>query len=194
MKTLAAFFLMAALAAHAQIGAFNISKERARRANESNNAEQQRIANETKDPARPNASAPAPPPADPVLAATLKNIADLSADFTALNNFTGEKIDATQKAALLNDLSAAALGKKPASASVQKLAGHLITASSCKKNPAAQKLARNVRALFNSSHLTAAQQTSLLDEVKKNLTTAGASAEDANNVFDDLKGIVDETK
>ena len=195
MKTLAAFFLMVSLAAHAQIGAYNIAKERAKRANESNNAEQQRIANAAKDPSRPNAAAPAPAaPADPVLETTMKNIADLSADFTALNNFTGEKTDPAQKAALLNDLSAAALGKKPASASVQKLAGHLITASSGKKNPAAQKLARNVRALFNGSHLTAAQQTTLLDDVKKNLTTAGASAEDANNVFDDLKGIVEETK
>ena len=184
---------MVSLTVDAQLGAFNIAKGQAKRANEANNAEQQRIANEARDPARPNVLAPAAP-GDPIREATLKNIADLQADFTALNNFTGEKIDATEKAALLNDLSAAALGKKPASASVQKLAAHLISATSGKKNPASQKLARNLHALFNGSHLTAAQSTTLLDDVKKNLTTAGASAEDAGNVFEDLKGIVEETK
>lgn len=193
MKTLAAFFLMVALTASAQVGAFNIAKERAKRANESNNAEQQRIANATTDPSRPNTAAPAAP-ADPVREATLKNIADLQTDFTAFSKATGTQVDATQKAALLNDLSAAALGKKPASISVQKLAAHLITATSGKKNSASQKLARNVHALFNSSHLNAAQQSALLDEVKKNLTAAGASADEAGNVFDALKGIVEETK
>ena len=193
MKTFAMFFLTATVAAHAQVGAFNIAKDRAKRANESNNAEQQRIANATSDPSRPNGASTLPP-TDPLHEATMKNIADLQADFTALNHFTGTQVEATQKAGLLNDLSAAALGKKPASAMVQKLAGHLITASSGKKNPALQKLSRNVHALFNSSHLTAAQQTTLLGEVKKNLTAAGAAAADADAVLEDLKDIVEETK
>jgi hypothetical protein len=193
MKTLAVFFLLASLTAHAQLGAYNIAKDQARRANDANNAEQQRIANATTDPSRPNSGAPAVP-VDPVRAATLKNIADLEADFAAFNNSTSTQADAAQKAALLNDLSAAALGKKPASASVQKLAAHLIAATTGKKNAAQQKLARNVHALFNASHLTDAQQTTLLEEVKKNLTTAGAAAADAENVFDELKGIVEETK
>ena len=184
---------MVSLAAHAQVGAYNIAKGQAKRANESNNAEQQRIANATTDPSRPNAAAPAAP-ADPVREATMKNIADLQTDFTAFNNAAGTPVDAAQKAALLNDLSTAALGKKPAAASVQKLAGHLITATSGKKNPAAQKLARNVHALFNSNHLTAVQQTALLEEVKKNLTAAGAAPGDASNVFDDLTGVIEETK
>jgi hypothetical protein len=193
MKILAALFLMVSLAAHAQLGAHNIAKERAKRANESNNAEQQRIANAAADPTHPNAAAPAAP-GDPVREATLKNIADLQADFTAFSGATNATVDATHKAALLNDLSAAALGTKPASVSVKKLADHLIAATSGKKNPAAQRLARNVHALFNARHLTAAQQTLLLAEVKKNLTAAGAAAAEAENVFDDLKGIVEETK
>ena len=190
MKTIALFFLMGSLAAQAQVGAFNIAKEQARRANAANNAEQQRIANATTDPSPPNAAVPA----DPVRAATLKNIADLQGDFTAFGNLTGAPADAAPKAALLNHLSAAALGKKPAAASVQKLAGHLMAAATGKKNAAAQKLALNVHALFNSSHLTAAQQTTLLDEVKKILTAAGTSADDVSEVVDDLKGIVEETK
>ncbi len=194
MKILATLLLMVSLTAHAQVGAFNIAKEQARRANASNNAEQQRIANATTDPSRPNGAASPAAPADPVREATLKNIADLQADFSAFNNATGTEVDAAKKAALLNDLSAAALGKKPASASVQKLAGDLIAATIGKKNTAVQKLSRNVHALFNSGHLTAAQQSSLLDEVKKNLTTAGAATDDAVNVFQDLKGIVEETK
>lgn len=184
---------MVSLAAHAQVGAFNISKERARRANEANNAEQQRIANAAADPSHPNNAAAPAAPGDPVREATLKNIADLQADFTAFSSSTNTPVDATQKAALLNDLSAAALGKKPVSASVRKLAGDLIAATGGVKNPATQKLARNVHALFNASHLTAAQQTLLLDETKKILTAAGAAAA-ADNVIEDLKGIAEETK
>jgi hypothetical protein len=193
MRTLAAIFLLGALTVQAQVGSFNIAKEQARRASAANTAEQQRIANATTEPARPN-TAVAAAPADPVREATLKNITNLQADFTAFNKSTGPPVDAAQKAALLNDLSAAALGKKPASASVQKLAGHLITATSGKKNAAPQILARNVHALFNSRHLAAAQQTALLEEVKKNLTAAGASASEVGDVLDDLKVIIEETK
>ena len=196
MKTFALLFLSATLAAHAQSGVFNIAKQQARRANDANNAEQQRIDNAAKDPApRTPPAAPPSAPADPVREATLKNIADLQANFTALGNLTRTQTDPAQKAALLNDLSAAAAaGKKPAAASVQKLATHLIAATSGKKNSALPLLARNVHALFNGSHLTAAQQTMLLDGVKKNLTAAGASAEDVENVVADLKGVADETR
>jgi hypothetical protein len=195
MKTFAALFLSGTIVAHAQVGAYNIAKGQARRANEANNAEQQRIENATRDPVRPNTPGqPAPPPADPIREATLKNIGDLQSDFTALNNVTGAETPAAQKAALLNDLTAAALGKKAASASVKTLADHLIAVTSGKKNSAPSVLARNVHALFNGSHLTAAQTATLLDGVKKNLLAAGASETDAGNVVDDLKGIADETK
>jgi hypothetical protein len=148
-------------------------------------------------PAQPNQ--PAPPPAapiDPVLAATLQNIASLRADFAALNVATGAKVDATQKVSLLNNLSAAAQGSKPASASVQKLAGHLTTATLGRKTLPAQqaKLARDIHAIFNSSHLAAAQQQAVFDDVKKVLEGGGAATEDAANVIADLQQIAGETR
>ena len=196
MKTLAALFLSGILAAHAQLGAYNIAKGQAKRANDANNAEQQRIDSATREPApRPGAPGqPAPPPADPVALATQKNIAGLQADFTAFSQLTDTNPPPAQKTALLNNLTTAAAGKKAVSASVQKLAGHLITATSGKKNAAPLVLARSVHALFNGAHLTAAQITTLLDGVKKNLTTAGASEADVASVVDDLKGIAEETK
>ncbi len=193
MKPLFTWLMVLGLTTHAQIGAYNIATAQAKRANEANNAEQQRIANATTDPTHPNLIAPAAP-GDPVREATLKNIADLSADFTALNSASGDTVDAAQKAALLNSLSSAALGKKPNSSLIQKLASHLIAATNGKKNPAPLKLARNIHALFNASHLTATQQTTLLDEVKKTLMAAGATSDAADNVFDDLKNIVEEIK
>lgn len=190
MKIIYSIFLLVSVAAQAQIGAYNIAKQQAQRASDANAAEQQRIAGATADPTRTSGSAPA----DPMLEATLKNVAALQGDFTALNIFNGAQVEASQKAALLNDLSTAALGKKPASNSIQKLAGHLVAASLGKKNPATQKLARDVHALFNASHLTVTQQASVLDDVKKNLTGAGAALEDIVTVQADLKGIAEETK
>ena len=168
-----------------------IAKGQAKRDVNQSNA-QQGIA-----PAQPNQ--PAPPqaaPVDPVLAATLQNIASLRADFAALNNATGAKADSTQKVSLLNNLSAAAQGSKPASASVQKLAGHLTSAVLGKKILPAQqtKFARDIHAIFNSSHLSAAQQQTILDDVKKILEGGGASSEDMASVMADLQQIASETK
>ena len=65
-----------------------------------------------------------------------------------------------------------------------------------KKLAAAQqkKLAQAIHALFNSAHLTAAQQQALLTDVQKILTDGGASLDDAVNVVTDLKAVVAETK
>ena len=80
---------------------------------------------------------------------------------------------------------------------VKKLADDLQTAvSGRKKLVAAQqlKLAREVHALFNSAHLTATQQDTLVTDVQKILADGGASLDDAVNVATDLKAVVSQTK
>jgi hypothetical protein len=192
MKTLIAvlcgiFTISAALA-----DPYVIAKQRARNTSAKNDQEQAEIARQAQ--ATPGAANQAP--ADPALAATLKNISDLQIDIAGFNNFTGEKPEAAQKISLLNNLSMAAQGKKPVSASVQKLANHLIAATLGKKKMSAlqPKLARDVHALFNGAHLNATQQQTLLDDVKKILTQAGATADETAAVEEDLKAIADETK
>ena len=185
--------LSALLAAAVALGdPYVIAKGQAKRDVNQSNA-QQGIA-----PAQPNSPAPPPQaaPTDPALAATLQNITSLRADFAALNDSTGAKADSTQKVSLLNNLSAAAQGTKPASASVQKLAGHLTTAILGRKTlPAHQtKLARDIHAIFNSSHLSAAQQQMMFDDVKKILEGSGAATEDVASVMADLQQIAGETK
>ena len=179
---------------------YSIAKQQAKRASGQNDAEQQRIQREANGPAAasvaPAAAVPAAP-IDPMLQATLNNISGLQSDFAALSNFTGDQPDPAQKVSLLNNLSQAAQGAKASSTSVQKLADDLLTAVAGKKKlPAAQqtKLARDVHALFNSSHLSAAQQQSLFTGVQKILTAGGASLDDAVNVVTDLKAVAAETK
>jgi hypothetical protein len=128
---------------------------------------------------------------DPALAATLQNIADLRGNLVILITSTNAELTAPQKMSLLNNLSAAAQGTKPAAADVKKLAEHLITAATGKKIPAAAQttLARNIHAIFNSSHLSATQQQMMFDSVQKILTDAGTSLDGALNVVADLKSI-----
>lgn len=164
---------------------YYMATQQAHRAVEQGNAEQQRVAQEA-----------AGQPADPALAATLKNINDLKADLDALVNAADATAGAAQRTPLLNDLSAAAApGKKAAAASVKKLADQLIAVLSGKKTLAPQnlKFARSLHALFNASHLSAAQQQTLLDGFKKVLTDAGVAADDADGLVADLKQIVSET-
>ena len=65
-----------------------------------------------------------------------------------------------------------------------------------KKLTAAQQkpLAQKIHALFNSAHLTDAQQQALLDGIQKTLTDAGVSLDTAVNVTVDLKAVIAETK
>lgn len=178
------------------------AKEQARRDSAQNDAEQQRIQREANGPggapAAPAAATAPAAPVDPALQATLNNVASLQSDFAAAINFTGEKPDPSQKISLLNNLSQAAQGAKKASAnSVRKLADDLLTAVAGKKKLAAAqqtKLAREVHALFNSAHLSEAQQQTLLADVQKILTDGGASLDDAVNVATDLKAVIAETK
>ena len=134
-------------------------------------------------------------PADPVLAATLQNVAGLRADFTTISA-ADETTAVEQRGSLLNHLSAAAQGTKASAANVRKLATDLTAALTGKKKiaPQTQKLGGIVHALFNGAHLSAAQQETLLNDVKKILTDAEVSAGDADKVIEDLKAIAAETK
>ena len=197
MKLVAIFSCAAFAVGTAMADPYVMARQQAVRASDQNAAEQQRI----QQLAGPAAAAVTPPPAsaapmDQALAATLQNVADLRADVAAFNAATNAEPDTVQKISLLNNLSAAAQGTKPASGLVKKLADDLIAAASGKKIPAAQqtKLARDVHALFNSSHLTSAQQQMLGDDAQKILTSAGASADDAASVVADLKAIAAATK
>ena len=57
-----------------------------------------------------------------------------------------------------------------------------------------QKLARNVHAVFNGSHLNAALRKMMFDEAQKILTDAGAAPDAISNVAADLKAAVNETQ
>jgi hypothetical protein len=179
---------------------YSIAKQQAKRDSAQNDAEQQRIQRAAGDPASAAAAsgtAPAPAPVDPVLQATLNNVSGLQSDFAALKNSTGDKPDPAQKISLLNNLSQAAQGAKPSSTSVKKLADDLASAVAGNKRltPAQQtKLAREVHALFNSSHLSAAQQPMLFNDVQKTLTDGGVPLDAAVNVATDLKAVAAETK
>lgn len=136
------------------------------------------------------------PPTDPVLQATLQNIGNLRNDFTAIGKGADATSLAAQKKSLTNDLAVAAQGAKPQSASVSKLADDLATAiAGNEKLRAPQpKLAQFIHAIFNSAHLTAAQQQMIFDGVKKILTDGGASPDEVANVVSDIKTIASETK
>jgi hypothetical protein len=145
----------------------------------------------------PTAPSPAAPPQlDPVLEATLRNIANLRADFAALGNLDVTNSTATQKQLLMNDLATAAQGAKPSPASISKLADDLATATAgnVKSEATQQKLAQDVHAIFNSSHLSPAQQQMIFDNAQKILQGSGTLPEDATNVVNDIKQIATETK
>ena len=165
---------------------YTIAKQRARQTSEQNNAEQARIQKAAADPVQ----------TDPALQATLQNINGLQVNFSECIKAEGAP-DATQKASMLNNLSQAAQGTKPSAALVKKLANDLVPAlAQRKKITVAQqkKLATAIHALFNSSHLSATQQKTMLDDVQKTLIDAGVSVDDAVNVVTDLKQIAEATK
>ena len=60
--------------------------------------------------------------------------------------------------------------------------------------PQQKRLAQQIHALFNSAHLTAAQQQTILTSIQKTLTDAGTSLDDTVNLVTDLKAVVAETK
>ena len=136
------------------------------------------------------------PPPNPVLQATLQNIDNLRNDFAAIGNAAANTPLTAQKKTLTNDLATAAQSAKPQPASIAKLADDLATAIAGKEKLRAPqpKLAQFVHAIFNSSHLTAAQQKMIFDGVHKILTDGGASPEETADVVNDIKTIASETK
>jgi hypothetical protein len=146
-------------------------------------------------PAAPPQNNPQPP-ADPVLLATQQNIENLRNDFAAIGNpAAANSLDARIQS-LTNNLAIAAQGAKPQPASISKLAGDLATAIAGKEKLRAPppKLAQFVHAIFNSAHLTTAQQQMIFTGVKNILTVGGAATDEAANVVNDLKEIASETK
>jgi hypothetical protein len=136
------------------------------------------------------------PQANAMLQATMQNIESLRNDFTAIANAATNASLTVLKQSLTNDLAIAALGTKPKSESISKLADDLTTAIAGKeKLRAAQpKLAQFVHAIFNGAQLTAVQQKTMFDGVRKILTDGGASPEQTANVVSDIKTIASETK
>jgi len=131
-----------------------------------------------------------------VLQATLQNIASLRDDFAAIGIADASASLTVQKQSLTNDLAIAAQGAKAQPASISKLADDLTTAIAGKEKfrVPQPKLAQFVHAIFNSSHLTTAQQQMIFDGVQKILTDGGALPDDATNVVNDIKTIASETK
>jgi hypothetical protein len=149
-------------------------------------------------PPAPNTpSVPPAPPVDPAVTAALQNIAGIRASLTAINAAADAGAASEHRIALLNQLSSAAQGQKASSATVRKFAGDLIQSLAGKKKLSAEnseKLARNLRALFNAKHLGGNQQETLVAEVKKILTDAGAADADVTKIADDLNTIATETR
>jgi hypothetical protein len=149
-------------------------------------------------PSAPSSAAakPAPPQDNPTLEATLRNISNLRVDFDALGKLSELKPDSLPKKLLLDDLTTAAQGAKPSQTSVTNLAENLATAVAGKAEmqPHHTKLAQDVHAIFNSSHLSPAQQQMVLDDLQKILQGGGAAADDITNVVNGIKTVVAETK
>jgi hypothetical protein len=197
MKTIVVGACGLLAAGHLVAQNYNMAIQQARRASAQNDAEQQQIQHATGGSGGGQGAAggaPAPAPVDPALQATLSNISSLQIDFAAVVNATGDKADT--KVSLMNNLSKAAQGTKASANSVKKLADDLLTALSGKTKltaPQQTALAREIHALFNSSHLSSDQQEKLLAGVQKILTDAGAELDDAVNVVTDLKAVATET-
>jgi hypothetical protein len=149
----------------------------------------------------PTQPPPAPPtqnntPPDPVLEVTRQNIAGLRVDFDAFSDRADTNSAAAQKPSLISNLTAAASGTKPSPASISKLADDLITAMAGNEKLRLQhlKLAQEVHAIFNSSHLSSAQQQKIFADVQTLLQNGGVPPDNATNVVNDIKTIAAETK
>jgi hypothetical protein len=198
MKSFIAFFGALFLAGSAFADPYVIAKQQAKNVVASENKNQQAI-NSAGSPAQApqppqNNPAPAPPPPpSPALQATLQNITSLRADFDSLVSST---TNSANSPSLINDLAAAAQGKKPSPDAISKLAKDLTAtlAGNDKLRAQPQKLAPWVHAVFNGSHLTAAQQQMIHDGVQKIFADAAVPTDEAASVINDLKTIATETQ
>ncbi|MGD0615120.1 MAG: hypothetical protein ABSA69_06730 [Verrucomicrobiota bacterium] len=186
MKTLAAFLVVVFVTVISFGQAVDLQVlKRAEALRDQNNARQGLSA-----PGSAPRPSPAPAQPDPVLAATLQNIASLQADLASL------EIDPGRKQPSINDLAAAAQGAHASEKSVTLLAGDLAAALSGRhfSDDQLKKLAQCLHALFNSSHLSQTQQQTVLDAMRKTLQGGGVPPEDAATVVTDAKAVVAETK
>lgn len=142
---------------------------------------------------QPAQSAPATP--HPQLEATLQNISNLRIDFDNLGKLSPTNAIEPVRNSLMTNMFIAAQGIKPSEASSEKLANHLVNAMAGRDNMIQQhtRLAQDVHALFNGSHLTPAQQDALLSEVQQILQTGGVTTELALVIVNDLRTIATET-
>lgn len=201
MKAFVILSLTLGIVGSALADPYSMAIQQAKRVSNQNAAEQRAISSAgsgSQAPASNAAPPPAPaaPAANPALQATLQNISNLGADIAAFSSSTNAATIPARKTALVNDLTAAAIGSKPDDASVQRLADDLITAAGGKERLISQqtKLGRDLHAIFNSSHLSTEQQYSIIDDVQKTLIENEASSEDTSKVLDDLRTIEAETK
>jgi hypothetical protein len=196
MKTLIAFFGALFLAGSAFADPYVIAKQQAKNVVASENKNQQAINSAGSSAPAPqppqNNPAPAPPPS-PALQATLQNITGLRTDFDSL---VASTTNATNPQSLVNDLTAAAQGKKPSPDVISKLAKDLtaVLAGNDKLRAQPQKLAPWVHAVFNGSHLTPVQQQMIHDGVQKIFADAAVPTDEAASVINDLKTIATETQ
>jgi hypothetical protein len=196
MKTLIAFFGALFLAGSAFADPYVIAKQQAKNVVASENKNQQAINSAGSSAPAPqppqNNPAPAPPPS-PALQATLQNITGLRADF---DNLVAGTTNAANSQSLVNDLTAAAQGKKPSPDMIFKLAKDLtaVLAGNDKLRAQPQKLAPWVHAVFNGSHLTPVQQQMIHDGVQKIFADAAVPTDEAASVINDLKTIATETQ
>ncbi len=197
MKATLALCCLLMVASNVLADPYSMAIGQARRDSAQNDAEQRRLANQEGDNgSSQSASGQNAAANNPALAATLQNISNLQTDLVAYIGSTDDHPDPSQKIALMNDLSSAAGSNKASAESVKELAKDLFTATSGNKKLLAQKLplAREIHAVFNSSHLTPTQQQSVFDNVQKTLTDAGVPLGAAIDVVTDLKTIAGETK
>ena len=194
MKSLTALACALFMANSVLADPYSAAIQQAKRVSAQETAANQRLM-DNQPPATPPQNNPNAP-ANPALQATLQNIADLRNDFSAIGNPAANPSLTVQKQTLTNDLAIAAQGVKPQAASISKLADDLMTAISGKQKLRAPqpKLAQFTHAIFNSAHLTPAQQQMFFTGVQKILTDGGASADETANVVNDLKTIASETK
>jgi hypothetical protein len=194
MKPLIAFFCAVFLASGAFADPYSSAMRQARNASANETAANRQLL-DNPPPAPPPQNNPNPP-ANPALQATLQNIESLRNDFAAIGKADTIASLTVQKQSLTNDLAIAAQGAKPQPASISKLADDLTTAIAGKEKLRAPqpKLAQFVHAIFNSAHLTTAQQQMIFSGVQKILTDGGASPDETASVVGDIKTIASETK
>jgi len=182
MKHLIILAGASALVLSAMADPYTITKQRAKSVSGQAPAPQARPA-----PAAPSQSAPAP---NPALVAMQQNISSLANDLAVL------QADPLKKQPLINDLSAAVQRTNPSKTTVARLADDLAKALAGKKLTQEQrmKFAQCLRAIFNSSHVSPAQQRTILEDAQKILQAAGVTADAATAVVADLKAVAAETK